>query len=85
MTEQRDAGEVGTSRPRRVSLSWLGLAPFFLYVLLVFLLPIGFILYDAFRRTTTSAATRDPVTQQFVTHTKTSFTGANVSQSLKGI
>ncbi len=85
MTDQRDAGGAGSLRSRRVSLSWLGLAPFFVYVGLIFLVPIGFILFEAFRKTTTGAATRDPVTQQFVKHTTTSFTGSNIAQSLKGI
>jgi putative spermidine/putrescine transport system permease protein len=85
MTDQRDAGGTGSVRSRRVSLSWLGLAPFFLYVGLIFLVPIGFILFEAFRKTTSGEAVRDPVTQQFVKHTTTSFTGSNISQSLKGI
>lgn len=85
MTEQQDAGGAGSVRSRRVSLSWLGLAPFFLYVGLIFLVPIGFILFEAFRKTTKGTPTRDPVTQQFVTHTSTKFTGSNISQSLKGI
>ena len=60
--------------------------PFFLFVGLVFLMPIGFILFDAFRRTTTSSGTvRDPVTQQFIHTSKTTFTGTNVSQSLHGV
>jgi putative spermidine/putrescine transport system permease protein len=85
MTDQRDADGTGSVRSRRVSLSWLGLAPFFLYVGLIFLVPIGFILFEAFRKTTSGEAVRDPVTQQFVKHTTTSFTGSNISQSLKGI
>jgi putative spermidine/putrescine transport system permease protein len=85
MTDQRDADGTGSVRSRRVSLSWLGLAPFFLYVGLIFLVPIGFILFEAFRKTKSGEAVRDPVTQQFVKHTTTSFTGSNISQSLKGI
>ena len=90
-TPEDDGGAGTTSRPRRRphrrrSLAWLGLAPFFVYVGLVFLLPIGYILFDAFRKTTTSNGTvRDPVTQQFVHTSTTSFTGANVSQSLHGV
>ncbi|WP_375499516.1 ABC transporter permease [uncultured Jatrophihabitans sp.] len=86
-----DGGAATTSRPRRrprnrPGLAWLGLAPFFVFVGFVFLMPIGFILFDAFRKTTTSSGTvRDPVTQQFVHTSKTSFTGANVSQSLRGV
>lgn len=85
--KQADANGAGTpAAPRRMSFGWLGLAPFFGYVLLIFLVPIGFILYDAFRKTVTSASTvRDPVTQQFVHKTTSSFTGANLSESLSGI
>jgi putative spermidine/putrescine transport system permease protein len=85
--EKADATGAGTAAaPRRRSFAWLGLAPFFGYILLVFLVPIGFILYDAFRKTVTSASTvRDPVTQQFVHKTTSSFTGANLSDSLRGI
>ncbi len=80
------SGGTGSHRSRRVSLSWLGLAPFFGYVVLFFLVPIGFILYNAFRQTITSKATeRDPVTQQFIHTSKTSYTGSNVSTSLTGI
>ncbi len=85
--EQADASGAGSAvRPRRITFGWLGLAPFFGYVLLIFLVPIGFILYDAFRKTVTSAApVRDPVTQQFVRTTSSSFTGSNLSQSLQGV
>jgi putative spermidine/putrescine transport system permease protein len=75
----------GSSRPRRIRFTWLGLAPFFVYVTLVFLVPIGFILFDAFRKTTLGASHRDPVTQQFVHSSQTSFTGTNISESLKGV
>lgn len=86
MSSRTDAGGAGnSSRPRRFSLAWLGLLPFFAFVGLVFLVPIGFILFDAFRRTVTGPAHRDPVTQQFVHSTTTSFTGANVSTSLHGV
>lgn len=87
--EARDAAEreggAGISRPRRVRLTWLGLAPFFLYVSLVFLVPIGFILFDAFRKTTQGASHRDPATQQFVHSSRTTFTGSNVVESLRGV
>jgi putative spermidine/putrescine transport system permease protein len=84
--DERSASGAGSSaRPRRLTFSWLGLAPFFAYIALVFLVPIGFILYDAFRRTVTSAsAVRDPVTQQFVHKSTSSFTSANISESLRG-
>jgi putative spermidine/putrescine transport system permease protein len=81
-----ETGGTGTARSRRFSLSWLGLAPFFLYVLVFFLVPIGFILYNAFReKVTSSSTTRDPVTQQFVHTTHEGYTTANISNSLKGI
>jgi putative spermidine/putrescine transport system permease protein len=80
-----NTGGVGTSRPRRVKLTWIGLAPFFLYVSLVFVVPIGFVLFDAFRKTTQGASHRDPVTQQFVHSSRTTFTGSNVAESLRGV
>jgi putative spermidine/putrescine transport system permease protein len=73
------------TRSRRLNLGALGLAPFFIYVILVFLVPIGFILYDAFRKTVKGPTHRDPVTQQFISSSKTSFTGSNLSDSLKGV
>jgi putative spermidine/putrescine transport system permease protein len=81
------AGGTGRrARSRRFGFGWLGLSPFFLYVGVFFLVPIGFILYNAFRKTVTSSGTqRDPVTQQFIHTTKSSFTGSNVTESLKGI
>jgi putative spermidine/putrescine transport system permease protein len=81
------SGAGSTPRPRRASpsVSWLGLAPFFLYVLLIFLVPIGFILYNAFRKTIGGAPVRDPVTQQFVHRSHTSTTASNIASSLKGI
>jgi putative spermidine/putrescine transport system permease protein len=79
------ASGAGSSRPRRISLGGLGLVPFFLYVGLVFLVPIGFILFNAFRKTVQGPSHRDPKTQQFIHTSKTTFTGSNLSQSLKGI
>ena len=74
-------GGAGSSRPRRrLSLSWLGLAPFFLLVGVFFLLPIVVFLYSAFRA---KSNTRDPTTQQFVHTTK--YTLRNVTGSLHGI
>jgi putative spermidine/putrescine transport system permease protein len=81
----KSEGGAGISRPRRVTLTWLGLLPFFLYVSLVFIAPIGFILFDAFRKTTQGASHRDPVTQQFVHSSHTTFTGSNVAESLRGV
>jgi putative spermidine/putrescine transport system permease protein len=82
--DEREAGS--TARPRRFSFAWLGVTPFFAFVILVFLVPVGYILFDAFRETIVSAAThRDPVTQQFVHTSRTFFTGSNITQSLHGI
>ena len=86
---ERDTGKVGgagRSRPHRPRLAGAGLLPFFGYVLVFFLVPIGFILYNAFRRTITATSThRDPVTQQFIHTSRSSYTGQNVSASLDGI
>jgi len=83
---QSDTGGAGPpSSPRRVSLSWLGLVPFFAYVLLFFLVPIGFILYNAFRKTIEGAPVRNPVTQQFVHTSHTTLTASNITTSVKGI
>lgn len=85
------SGGAGSTRPRRglarqIAAGWLGLVPFFAYILIFFLVPIGFILYNAFVQKVTSASTvRDPVTQQFVHTTTTSFGGSNIAESLKGI
>lgn len=70
---------------KRCGLAWLGLLPFLGYVGLVFLVPIGFIVADAFRRTTRGVSHRDPVTQQFVHTSHTSLTGANITESLRGV
>jgi putative spermidine/putrescine transport system permease protein len=85
------SGGAGSTRPRRglprwMSGGWLGLVPFFAYVLIFFLVPIGFILYNAFIKKTVSAGTvRNPVTQQFEHTTTTTFGGANISASLQGV
>lgn len=84
--ELAKVGGTGFTRSRRLSIGWLGLAPFFGYVLVFFVIPVGFILYNAFRQTTVSAnAVRDPVTQQFVHSSHTSYTAVNIANSLKGI
>ncbi|HEY2041940.1 MAG TPA: ABC transporter permease subunit [Jatrophihabitans sp.] len=80
-----EASGTGPTRSRRFDLSWLGLAPFFGYVFVFFLVPIGFILYNAFRKTTQGKSVRDPVTQQFVHSSHTSYSSENISSSLKGI
>jgi putative spermidine/putrescine transport system permease protein len=74
------ASGAGSARHRRTDLSWLGLLPYFVFVGVFFILPIGVILFTALR---TTVRVRDPVTQQFVG--RTSYTSANISNSLKGI
>jgi putative spermidine/putrescine transport system permease protein len=81
----QSASGAGSSRPRRLSFGALGLVPFFVYVVLIFLVPIGFILFDAFRQTIQGPSHRDPLTQQFVHSSKTVYTSSNLSESLKGI
>jgi putative spermidine/putrescine transport system permease protein len=84
--ESLEAGGTKSARSRRLDLGWLGLAPFFAYVLVFFLAPIGFILYNSLRQKTIStSAVRDPVTQQFVHTSHAGFTGANIAASLQGI
>ena len=90
--EQASAGGTGSTSSARSRLrlrcSWapLGRLPFLAFIALVFLVPIGFILVDAFRKTIVSAGTqRDPVTPHFIHTTHTFFTGANVSESLQGV
>ncbi len=83
-------GGTGSTRSRslpfpRLGLSWLGLAPFFVFIGLVFVVPVVFICVDAFRKTTQGTAHRDPVTQQFIRSSHTSFTGENIHESLHGI
>jgi putative spermidine/putrescine transport system permease protein len=73
-------GGTGSPRSRRLGFGWTGLVPFFVYVFVFFLLPIGVILFTAFRKT---EHVRDPVTQQFVQ--KHVYTGGNISGSFKGI
>jgi putative spermidine/putrescine transport system permease protein len=63
-----------------MDLTWLGLAPYFIFVSVFFLLPIGVILFTAFRKT---VRVRDAATQQFVGHT--TYTGQNLANSLKGV
>jgi putative spermidine/putrescine transport system permease protein len=50
-------------RRRRSSLGWLGLLPYFLYVALFFLVPIGVLLATAFQDSDTGAATVDNVSR----------------------
>jgi putative spermidine/putrescine transport system permease protein len=75
-----DGGAAPSRSRRRLTFSWLGLAPFFLLIGAFFVLPIIVFLYTAFRQKTN---VRDPKTQQFV-HT-TNYTLNNVTNSLKGI
>lgn len=70
---------------RRSSLpAWTGLLPFFVFVGSALLLPVLFICVQAFRRTTTGTPVRNPVTQQFVTPSHTSFTLSNLHDSWTG-
>jgi putative spermidine/putrescine transport system permease protein len=75
-----ERGGTEQTQSRRLGFGWGGLVPFFGYVFLFFLLPIGVILYTSVRKTT---RVRNPQTQIFEPHT--TFTGSNVSASLKGI
>jgi putative spermidine/putrescine transport system permease protein len=57
-----------------------------------FIAPIGFVVYQAFRKTVTYQPTgadgpplRDPVTQQFVKVTRSSFTAQNLKDSFHGV
>jgi putative spermidine/putrescine transport system permease protein len=83
--ELNELNDGGSSRLRRPNLSWAGLVPFFGYVLVFFLVPIGFILYNAFLKTTQGKSVRDPVTQQFVHTTRTDYTFSNIAASLRGV
>lgn len=79
-------------RPRRPDGAWLGLLPFAAIVGLGFVAPICFVVYQAFRTTETiqpkgpdGQPLRDPVTQQFVKVTKSSFTDDNLRHSFEGV
>ena len=90
MTALLDAEAVaGETRSRsRRSLNaptWTGLIPFFGFTFVALLLPILFICWQAFRETTQGDVHRDPVTQQFVHDSHTSFTLENMHQSLTGV
>ena len=87
------SGRSRSRRPRRgAGGSWLGLVPFAAFVTLSFVVPIGFVIVDAFRKTETiqprdaqGNPLRDPVTQQFVTERHSSYTLDNLSASLHGV
>lgn len=77
-----------THRPQRWAAhrwAWTGLLPFFALVFVGFIVPIGFVLVTAFQVTSTTVGGRDPVTQQFVTTSSTSFSFANIAASLQGV
>ena len=90
MTDQITAeAAAGVTRPR-LSRSlrlpaWTGLSPFFLVTFAGLLLPIGFLLWQSLRVTTYGASQRDPVTEQFIRESHTSFTLDNFHHSLQGI
>ncbi len=90
VAERADAPAVARRRPawsarvRSVSGAWAGLIPFFLFTGGALILPILFICWQAFRRTAVGVAHRDPVTEQFVRQTHTSFTLSNIHESLQG-
>ena len=79
VTEPQTSG-AGATRSRRLGFGWTGLLPFFIYVFLFFLLPIGVILFTSIRKAT---RVRNPQTQIF--EAKKSFTADNLTNSLKGI
>ena len=79
-------------RLRRPDGAWLGLLPFVVLVGGGFIAPICFVVYQALRKTETfqpkgpdGQPLRDPVTQQFVKVTKSSFTWDNLRQSFEGV
>lgn len=75
---------VRPSRSLRVP-AWVGLLPYVAFVGVGLILPILFICWQAFRKTVVTGVHRDPVTQQFVHNSQTSFTFDNVHTSLQGI
>lgn len=75
-----DQGGTGARRSRPVGLAWTGLIPFFAFVGVFFLLPIGVILFTAFRKT---VRVRNPVTEQF--EPSTSYTLDNLTRSVQGV
>lgn len=77
---ETEASGSGETQRRRLGLGWTGLLPFFIYVFLFFLLPIGVILFTSVRKAT---RVRNPQTQIF--EAKKSFTSDNLSNSLHGI
>jgi len=79
------------SRSRRVSLAWTGTLPFLVFFGIAFAVPVGYVIYNAFRVTTTfqplgkdGMPKRNPVTEQFITVTKSAWSTANVHASLHG-
>jgi putative spermidine/putrescine transport system permease protein len=75
-----EASGAGATRSRRFGFAWVGLAPFFVYIFLFFLLPIGVLLFTSIRKT---VRVRNPATQLF--EPTTSYTAQNIKDSFKGI
>jgi len=70
-SRSQTSATASSGQPRRWGWAWLGLVPFFAYMLLLFVLPTGVIVVEAFRHT-------DAETQV------TTFTIANVADTLHG-
>lgn len=62
-----------------------GLIPFFAFTGGALLLPILFICVQAFRKTVQGTPHRDPVTQQFVSDSRSGFTFSNLHNSWTGV
>lgn len=80
----------GVTRPQRRRRSrqlpaWTGVLPFLAFASLTLLLPILFVCWQAFRKTTAGVPRRDPVTEQFVTNSRTSFTLDNIHGAVTGV
>lgn len=73
------------SRPRR-SLrlpAWVGVLPFLAFAAVALILPIGFLVWESVRRTTTTGSpVLNPTTLQYSTPSHTSFTFSNFAATL---
>lgn len=86
-TTEAAAGATRPQRRRRALRvpAWAGVLPFLGFATLTLLLPILFVCWQAFRKTVAGVSHRDPVTQQFVTQSRTSFTLENVHGAVTGV